>query len=62
MSMYFPQVFQELINAFHNAKYDDSRVVLLTGSGQTFCSGVDLHYLITGDRKLAASQMVDSMK
>jgi len=52
------------VDALRNAQFDDSRVVLLTGSGSVFCSGIDLHYLLTAaeDRKSAAKQMADSLR
>ena len=58
------QVFHELLDALHNACSDDSHVLLLTGSGNTFCSGVDLHYLLTecSDRPTAAKTMSDSLR
>jgi len=58
------QVFQELQDVFHNAQSDDSRVLLLTGSGNVFCSGIDLHYLLTecSDRRLAAKTMSDCLR
>ena len=47
----------------NNAKYDDtSRLVLITGSDNgTFCSGVDLTYLSSGDHHLAARTLSDSL-
>ena len=56
------QVFEELIAAFTNAKYDDSRVLMLSGTGSVFCSGIDLEYLRTGDRKASAKKMADSLR
>ena len=58
------EVFHELLDALHNARYDDSRVLLLTGSGNTFCSGVDLHYLLSecSDRRIAAKTMSDCLR
>lgn len=44
------------------AKYDDSRLVMFSGLGSMFCSGVDLHYLLTDDRKVAARKMVDAIR
>ena len=57
-----PAVFAELQQVLHSAKFDDTRVVLLSGSGNTFCSGVDLHYLIEGDPRQRAQQMADALK
>lgn len=42
----FMKVFKELMQVLHAAKFDDSCLVLLTGSGNVFCSGVDLHYVL----------------
>jgi len=60
----FLQVFHELLDVLHNARCDDSRVLLLTGSGNIFCSGVDLHYLLTecSDRRTAAKIMSDCLR
>ncbi|WAR12946.1 CDYL2-like protein [Mya arenaria] len=57
-----PLVMQEITSALSAAKYDDSTVVMLSGLGNVFCSGVDLHYLTTGDRKLAAKKMADALR
>ena len=58
------QVFHELLDVLHNARCDDSHVLLLTGSGNVFCSGVDLHYLLTEctDRRVAAKTMSDCLR
>ena len=56
------QVFRELQEALHNARFDDSRLVMLTGSGAVFCSGIDLHYLQNGDRKARAKEMADAVR
>ena len=61
-NIFHPQVFSELIQALHNAKFDDSRVVMLSGYGNTFCSGIDLQYLTTGDCRSNARKMADSLK
>ncbi|XP_064640482.1 chromodomain Y-like protein 2 [Lineus longissimus] len=57
-----PHVFQELISAFHNAKHDDSRLVLLSGTGRIFCSGIDLFYLSSEDTKSAVNKMIASLR
>ncbi|XP_052232679.1 chromodomain Y-like protein isoform X2 [Dreissena polymorpha] len=57
-----PLVMQEIMAALSAAKYDDSTVVMLSGLGNVFCSGIDLHYLTTGDRKVAAKEMADSLR
>ncbi len=56
------QVFQELKEALKNARFDDSKLVMLSGSGSVFCSGVDLHFLMDDDRRKAAKNMTDSLK
>lgn len=56
------QVFQELREALKNARYDDSKLVMLSGSGSVFCSGIDLHYLMDDDRRMAAKKMTDALK
>ncbi|CAH1778830.1 unnamed protein product [Owenia fusiformis] len=58
-----PKVLQEIRTALHNARFDDSKLVLLSGSGSVFCSGVDLPYITQAtDRRSAAKQMVDSLR
>jgi len=56
-----PQVINELCQAMNSAKYDDSHLVLFSSLGNVFCSGTDLHFLVTGDRRIAARQMADSI-
>ena len=55
-------MIQEIICALNAAKYDDSNLVMFSGLGNVFCSGIDLHYLSTGDRKTAARNMVDALR
>lgn len=57
-----PQVILELQSALNAAKYDDSNLVMLSGLGNVFCSGIDLHFLQSGDRKVVARQMVDALR
>jgi len=57
-----PQVFSELNQALSNAKYDDSKLVMLSGCGSVFCPGIDLKYLQTGDRREAARKMAESIR
>lgn len=53
----------ELIQALHNAKFDDSRLVMLAGTGSVFCSGIDLSYIAhTLDFKKNAKKMAESLK
>ncbi|KAK0046374.1 chromodomain Y-like protein 2 isoform X1 [Biomphalaria pfeifferi] len=57
-----PQVIQEIVSALNSAKYDDSHLVLFSSLGNVFCSGTDLHFLVSGDRKMAARQMTDAIR
>ncbi|XP_070575753.1 chromodomain Y-like protein 2 [Ptychodera flava] len=60
-----PQVCKELINALYNATYDDSKVVMLSGSGSVFCSGVDLNYLTSkaaDGRRKTALEMAQALR
>ncbi|KAK7115390.1 testis-specific chromodomain protein Y 2-like [Littorina saxatilis] len=57
-----PQVVQEVVAALNTAKYDDSSLVLFSSIGSFFCSGIDLHFLTTGDRRVAARQMADALR
>ncbi|XP_076470408.1 uncharacterized protein LOC143300542 [Babylonia areolata] len=57
-----PQVVQEVVAALNTAKYDDSSLVLFSSIGNFFCSGVDLRFLTSGDRRVAARQMSDALR
>ncbi|XP_046550601.1 testis-specific chromodomain protein Y 2-like [Haliotis rubra] len=57
-----PQVVHEIVSALNSAKYDDSNLVMLSSIGNVFCSGIDLNFLTTGDRRIAARQMVDAVR
>ncbi|XP_006825184.1 chromodomain Y-like protein 2 [Saccoglossus kowalevskii] len=60
-----PQVCKEIINALCNATYDDSRVVMISGSGSVFCSGIDLNYLADRpieQKKKTAREMTDALR
>ncbi|XP_069112206.1 uncharacterized protein [Argopecten irradians] len=57
-----PQVIQEICSALNSAKYDDSNLVMFSGLGNVFCQGLDLHYLVRGDKRVAARQMVDALR
>jgi enoyl-CoA hydratase/carnithine racemase len=46
----------------NSAKYDDSNLVMFSGIGNVFCSGIDLTFLISMDRKIAARKMVDALR
>ncbi|KAJ8302845.1 hypothetical protein KUTeg_019241 [Tegillarca granosa] len=55
-------VIQEIVAALNSAKYDDSNLVMFSGLGNVFCNGIDLNYLISGDKKVAARKMVDALR
>lgn len=57
-----PLVMQEISSALNAAKYDDSNLVMFSGLGNVFCSGIDLHCLTVGDKKVAARQMTDALR
>jgi methylglutaconyl-CoA hydratase len=42
-----PEVIEELTLALHEAEHCDCGVVILTGAGPAFCSGLDLDHLAT---------------
>lgn len=55
-------MIQEIVSALNSAKYDDSRLVLFSGLGNIFCSGTDLHFLVSGERAVAARQMAEKIR
>ncbi|CAI9716802.1 Y 2 isoform X1 [Octopus vulgaris] len=57
-----PQVIQEVVSALNSAKYDDSHLVMFSSLGSVFCSGIDLHFLLTGERKVQARKMADALR
>lgn len=57
-----PLVMNEISAALNASKYDDSNLLMFSGLGNVFCSGIDLHYLTVGDKKVAARQMVDALR
>lgn len=57
-----PQVIQEVVSALNSAKYDDSHLVMFSSVGSIFCSGIDLHFLLTGERKVQARKMADALR
>ena len=48
----------ELKQALENARKDDSKLVMLSGQGSIFCSGIDLGLIATGQD----SKLVNSVK
>jgi methylglutaconyl-CoA hydratase len=50
----------ELISAFEEAGLSESRVLVLTGAGEAFCSGLDLSELQTLKDKTAAQHRIDA--
>uniref|UniRef100_A0A8W8JSJ2 Chromo domain-containing protein n=1 Tax=Magallana gigas TaxID=29159 RepID=A0A8W8JSJ2_MAGGI len=57
-----PQVIQEIVQALNSAKYDDSSLILFSGLGNVFCNGVDLLFLLSGERRVVVRQMVDALR
>ncbi|XP_048755250.2 chromodomain Y-like protein isoform X2 [Ostrea edulis] len=57
-----PQVIQEILQALNSAKYDDSSLILFSGLGNVFCNGVDLMFLLSGERRVVVRQMVDALR
>ena len=55
-------MIQELQLALNAAKYDNSNLVMLSGLDNVFCSGIDLHFLLSGDKTVAARQMADALR
>ena len=64
ISQIFWQALNELASVLNNAKYDDnSQLVLITGCDNgTFCSGLDLTYLTSGDIHQAAKNMSTAIR
>lgn len=56
------QVIQEIVQALNSAKYDDSSLILFSGLGNVFCNGVDLLFLLSGERRVVVRQMVDALR
>ena len=54
------QMIQELIAAFDDAENGPSRVVIITGSGKSFCAGMDLDGLRTIASQSLDENMADS--
>ncbi|XP_061198319.1 chromodomain Y-like protein 2 isoform X1 [Saccostrea echinata] len=57
-----PQVIQETLQALNSAKYDDSSLILFSGLGNVFCNGVDLMFLLSGEKRVVVRQMVDALR
>lgn len=55
-----PEMQMELIAAFEETAASDFRVLVLTGAGDAFCSGLDLSALQTMSEKTAAEYRADA--
>ena len=57
------QALQELTNILDKSAKDETRVLLLTGSGNVFCSGLDLQMLVTTDhKKKVARKLAEALR
>jgi methylglutaconyl-CoA hydratase len=57
-----PEMQTELIAAMQDAAASDTRVLILTGAGDAFCSGLDLSALQTMQGKSAADHRADAQR
>ena len=55
-----PEMQTELIAAFEDAGASDCRVVVLAGTGEAFCAGLDLAVLQAANEKSAAEHRADA--
>src|ERR1700749_23576 len=55
-----PELIDELLNALHDAADCHCGVILLTGEGPAFCSGLDLDHLATISAKTPEENRRDS--
>ena len=55
-----PEMQEELISALGDAALSNARVVVLSGAGEAFCSGLDLTVLRAMQDKTAADHRVDA--
>jgi methylglutaconyl-CoA hydratase len=55
-----PMLIEELTQALHEAENCDCGVVILTGSGPSFCSGLDMEHLATMNAQTPQEQRLDS--
>ncbi len=55
-----PEMQMELIAALEDAASSDCRVLVLTGAGEAFCSGLDLSALQAMQDKSAAEHRADA--
>ena len=55
-----PMLIDELTQALHEAETCDCGVVILTGAGPSFCSGLDMEHLATMNARTPQEHRVDS--
>ena len=55
-----PQLIEELTQALNEAETCDCGVVILTGAGPSFCSGLDMEHLETMNARTPAEHRRDS--
>ena len=55
-----PEMQMELISALEDASSSGCRVLMLTGAGEAFCSGLDLSALRSTQEKSAADHRADA--
>lgn len=56
------QMIQDILSALDHAERGDCRVVIITGAGKAFCSGMDLDMLSAIARQSAAQNLEDSQR
>lgn len=61
--MCISQMCDQLANLLHEASKDeDVTVVMLTGAGDSFCSGLDYQHLVKTHHRQEAKRMVEKFK
>ncbi|MGD0891092.1 MAG: enoyl-CoA hydratase-related protein [Terracidiphilus sp.] len=55
-----PMLIEELTQALHEAENCDCGVVVLTGAGPSFCSGLDMDHLMTMNARTPQEHRLDS--